>query len=253
MRVDWQRAQRPAVGAAELVVALDPHRPVGLDADEPLHRQRPIRQLDHDEPRRPTGVRRGVPQPAPGRRSPCAQRRHHRRPAHHRRAAAADPRSLPMCSGWLSRNSVLVRREDTESRRTYMLRRTRSTAPRRLRPLRPALRRLRPRAGPDRGRVGQGDHGEVPGQRGPGRSAPARCRSRSSAPSSSSTTSGCCGPTTSSRRTSRSTRTCTSCSTTPPSRPAPRARKGKVDPAEGQKLLDQIAEIDKIFWETKKA
>jgi nickel superoxide dismutase len=27
--------------------------------------------------------------------------------------------------------------------------------------------------------------------------------------------------------------------------------KGKVDPAEGQKLLDQIAEIDKIFWETK--
>jgi nickel superoxide dismutase len=29
--------------------------------------------------------------------------------------------------------------------------------------------------------------------------------------------------------------------------------KGKVDPADGQKLLDQIAEIDKIFWETKKA
>ena len=29
--------------------------------------------------------------------------------------------------------------------------------------------------------------------------------------------------------------------------------KGKVDPAEGQKLLDQIAEIDKIFWETKAA
>jgi nickel superoxide dismutase len=26
-----------------------------------------------------------------------------------------------------------------------------------------------------------------------------------------------------------------------------------VDPAEGQKLLDQIAEIDKIFWETKQA
>jgi nickel superoxide dismutase len=29
--------------------------------------------------------------------------------------------------------------------------------------------------------------------------------------------------------------------------------KGKVDPAEGQVLLDQIAEIDKIFWETKQA
>ena len=29
--------------------------------------------------------------------------------------------------------------------------------------------------------------------------------------------------------------------------------KGSVDPAEGQKLLDQIAEIDRIFWETKKA
>jgi nickel superoxide dismutase len=29
--------------------------------------------------------------------------------------------------------------------------------------------------------------------------------------------------------------------------------KGSVDPAEGQKLLDQIAEIDKIFWETKQA
>ena len=29
--------------------------------------------------------------------------------------------------------------------------------------------------------------------------------------------------------------------------------KGAVDPAEGQELLDLIAEIDKIFWETKKA
>jgi nickel superoxide dismutase len=27
--------------------------------------------------------------------------------------------------------------------------------------------------------------------------------------------------------------------------------KGSMDPAEGQKLLDQIAEIDRIFWETK--
>ena len=29
--------------------------------------------------------------------------------------------------------------------------------------------------------------------------------------------------------------------------------KGSVDPGEAQKLLDKIAEIDKIFWETKKA
>nr|WP_269204521.1 superoxide dismutase, Ni [Motilibacter deserti] len=29
--------------------------------------------------------------------------------------------------------------------------------------------------------------------------------------------------------------------------------KGTVDPAEAQKLLDKIAEIDTIFWETKKA
>ena len=29
--------------------------------------------------------------------------------------------------------------------------------------------------------------------------------------------------------------------------------KGSVDPAEGQALLDSIAEIDKIFWETKQA
>ena len=29
--------------------------------------------------------------------------------------------------------------------------------------------------------------------------------------------------------------------------------KGTVDPADGQKLLDLIAEIDKIFWETKNA
>ncbi len=28
---------------------------------------------------------------------------------------------------------------------------------------------------------------------------------------------------------------------------------GSMDPAEGQKLLDYIAEIDKIFWETKAA
>jgi len=31
------------------------------------------------------------------------------------------------------------------------------------------------------------------------------------------------------------------------------ATKGSVDPASGQKLLDQIAEIDAILWETKKA
>ena len=29
--------------------------------------------------------------------------------------------------------------------------------------------------------------------------------------------------------------------------------KGSMDPAEGQKLLDLIAEIDEIFWETKAA
>ena len=29
--------------------------------------------------------------------------------------------------------------------------------------------------------------------------------------------------------------------------------KGTVDPKEAQKLLDKIAEIDKIFWETKQA
>ena len=29
--------------------------------------------------------------------------------------------------------------------------------------------------------------------------------------------------------------------------------KQSMDPADGQKLLDNIAEIDKIFWETKKA
>ena len=29
--------------------------------------------------------------------------------------------------------------------------------------------------------------------------------------------------------------------------------RGSMDPAEGQKLLDYIAEIDKIFWETKAA
>jgi nickel superoxide dismutase len=31
------------------------------------------------------------------------------------------------------------------------------------------------------------------------------------------------------------------------------ASKGSTDPATGQKLLDLIADIDKIFWETKKA
>ena len=30
------------------------------------------------------------------------------------------------------------------------------------------------------------------------------------------------------------------------------ATKSSTDPASGQKLLDQIAEIDRIFWETKK-
>ena len=27
---------------------------------------------------------------------------------------------------------------------------------------------------------------------------------------------------------------------------------GVYDPAQGQKLLDAIAEVDKVFWETKK-
>ena len=31
------------------------------------------------------------------------------------------------------------------------------------------------------------------------------------------------------------------------------AAKKSQDPAQGQKLLDAIAEIDRIFWETKKA
>jgi len=31
------------------------------------------------------------------------------------------------------------------------------------------------------------------------------------------------------------------------------AAKKSLDPAQGQKLLDMIGEIDKIFWETKKA
>ena len=31
------------------------------------------------------------------------------------------------------------------------------------------------------------------------------------------------------------------------------AAKGSTDPATGQKALDYIAQIDKIFWETKKA
>ncbi|CAA9312053.1 MAG: Nickel-dependent superoxide dismutase, partial [uncultured Frankineae bacterium] len=39
---------------------------------------------------------------------------------------------------------------------------------RRLGPLRPSLRRLRPRPGPHRGAVRQGHAGEVPRQRGPG-------------------------------------------------------------------------------------
>ncbi|MFJ1830420.1 superoxide dismutase [Ni], partial [Streptomyces sp. NPDC088178] len=31
------------------------------------------------------------------------------------------------------------------------------------------------------------------------------------------------------------------------------AAKASTDPATGQKALDYIAEIDRIFWETKKA
>ena len=84
----------------------------------------------------------------------------------------------------------------------------------------PAASTTRPRPGsrPSRSRR----PGEVPGQRGRGfEGAPSS--SRSSAPSWSSTTSGCCGPTTSSPRTSRSTRSCTSWSTTPP-RPSARPR-----------------------------
>ena len=122
------------------------------------------------------------------------------------------------------------------------------------RALRPPLRRVRPGPGAHRGRVGQGHPGEVPGQRRPGVPHPRADRSRSSAPTWSSTTCGCCGPTTSSRRTSRSTRSCTSCSTRPPRPPAAApAAKASTDPATGQELLDLIAQIDKIFWETKAA
>ena len=86
------------------------------------------------------------------------------------------------------------------------------------RPLRPALRRLRPRAGPHRGRVLLSHRREVRGQRGRGRSGRARSRSRRSRPTWSSTTSTSCGTTTSSPSTSRPSRTSTTCSGTPPSR-----------------------------------
>ena len=86
------------------------------------------------------------------------------------------------------------------------------------RPLRPAVRRLRPRAGADRGRVLLPDHREVRGQRGP--DVPhARDRDQGGArPTWSSTTSTSCGTTTSSRSTSRPSPTSTSCSGTPTSR-----------------------------------
>ena len=42
--------------------------------------------------------------------------------------------------------------------------------------------------------------------------------------------------------------TCTTCSGTPPSSPAPQEVE---DPAQGQQLLDAIDEIAKVFWETK--
>ena len=85
------------------------------------------------------------------------------------------------------------------------------------RPLRPALRRLRPRAGPHRGRVLPQDHREVRGQRGRDLPRPAPSRSRRSGRSWSSTTSTSCGTTTSSPSTSRRSRTSTSCSGTRPS------------------------------------
>ena len=55
------------------------------------------------------------------------------------------------------------------------------------------------------------------------------------------------------RRTSRSTRTCTSSSTRPPSWPVPPGAKGSADPAVADQLLGKIDEIAKIFWETKQA
>ena len=81
-------------------------------------------------------------------------------------------------------------------------------------------------------------------------SRPGPSSSKRSGPTWSSTTCGCCGPTTSSPSTWRSipqlhdlfwkaTKT------------AGEAKKTN-DPAVGQRLLDQIAEIATIFWETKK-
>ena len=59
------------------------------------------------------------------------------------------------------------------------------------------------------------------------------------------------GPTTSSPSTSRPTRSSTSSSGTPPRRPA--TPSGRRNPAQGQKLLDAIDELSKVFWETKSA
>ena len=67
-------------------------------------------------------------------------------------------------------------------RRRFHARSIPQAAPFRPRPLRPAVRRLRPGPGPDRGRVGEGLPGEVPGQRRPGVPGPRHLASRKSAP-----------------------------------------------------------------------
>ena len=120
------------------------------------------------------------------------------------------------------------------------------------RALRPAVRRLRPGSGPHRGRIGESDHAEVPGNDDPVFRTRALIIKEQRADlvkhhlwvlwtdyfkpphfekypqlhdlfNRATKAAGAAGG------------------------------KGSVDPAEGQKLLDLIAEIDSIFWETKNA
>ncbi len=118
------------------------------------------------------------------------------------------------------------------------------------RPLRPALRRVRPGPGPHRGGVGEGHPGEDGRQRDPHFQARATVIKEQRAELAKHHVSVLWSDYFKAPHFEKYPELHQLVNDT---LKALSAAKASTDPATGQKALDYIAQIDKIFWETKKA
>ena len=121
----------------------------------------------------------------------------------------------------------------------------------RVRALRPAMRRLRPGPGQDRGRVGQGHLREVPGELRPGVPHPRGHHQGAALRAGQAPPVGAVDRLLQAPALREVPAAARSCSTRPPSWPAPPAPRAAPTPPRPTSCSAKIDEISKIFWETK--